>query len=86
VKLQISPVFVAWRTTHSRGEQIDATRERNSRVIELRDQASKNLQRPELQLFFSKDRRRSGLSECRSRLGPLFEGRFAVPGRYRLTA
>jgi hypothetical protein len=34
----------------------------------------------------SKDRRRSDLSECRSRSGPLFEGRFAVPGRYRSTA
>jgi hypothetical protein len=34
----------------------------------FRHRAGKNLQRPELQSFFSKDHRRSDLSECRSLL------------------
>ena len=41
------------------GMQIDAAHERNTKVTELRHRASKNRERPELQLFFSKDRQRT---------------------------
>jgi hypothetical protein len=74
---------------------IDGTEAEALSKLDAQFGASKNLQRPELlscssaeasKASISRDRRLSDRSGCRSRLGPLLEGRFAAPGRYRLTA